>query len=473
MTKNTWDPTFGRGIHPDEPTGDRYSLDDILGFFVYSHTDLARTYVSRILSQMDKISDASLPCPGALAIQKNKITLYVNPQQLATLQLSEVLFVLHHEFLHLVSDHISRSLEFRKNTAVDAATRYIFDLTSNLAMDMAANALLRKEGFLAKDGVIGAKKDRRVVLPESADLPDLCDYEYYQERLLDEKTAKQLLDSFGGSPDSPGSPCPPGVPDVFQDLAQRMGDMTLSEHRFTEDAGKMTGSEREAAAQEIRRQVRRIVRKASQDHTKVCGSIPGKFEELIDVWLRDPKVPWQDLLVSGVASLISNKTRVSMTRPLARKWPLFYRFRLLPLPGTERALRFVFAFCIDTSGSMSTVELEDAVSEVAALGRQDAIDVRIWVIEADADVRKVYLVKDDKIEPEFTDSFRIHGRGGTSFLPALKKAAELNPDVVVYYTDGEAAVPSNPLEVPLYWLISLEGADPGLPGTVLHMGRFV
>jgi len=514
--QQVFDPTLGRGINPDDPIGDRYGLDDILGFFVQSHVDAARSFVARVLSQINKRMVPGLGYAGAIAVQESRVCLLLDPERLAHLTLSEVLFVVHHEFVHLLHDHIPRFLDMRKMAAIDDSMRYIFNLTANLAMDMADNSYLRSKGFLSADGILGTGAHRiETVLPEHADLDDLKDYEYYQEMLLDEQIAEKLLKRFGGPVDwsaeppeggiappnitpligtvnmstpqkgappdkvefltQDGEKIPDGVPQVYRDLAFRMRKYVLSYHFFVDDAGAMTGGEREGAAHEIRRQMRKLFRRAVKDHLRACGSGMGGMEEDLEIWLRDTRVPWQDILSPAISSMMSNKINESMIRPKVRRWPMFWRYRILPYPGTERALRYKLVFIIDTSGSMSTPELEEAIAEIIALCKRHDIDVQLWVIECDADVREdgVYLVKDDKIEPQFTDSFRIHGRGGTAFLPALRKAVELKPDVVVYYTDGGASVPTNPLEVPLFWLISPNGSDPGLPGTVLHMGKYI
>ena len=482
--QQVFDPTLGRGIRPEQPIGSRYGLDDILGFFVYSHVDELRSFVARILSQIDKILEPGMPSVAAVGIRDNRITLYVNPEMLQDLTMGEVLFVIHHEVTHLMHDHIPRALEFRNIVAVDEATRFIFEQTANLAMDMAANAMLRKKELLAQDGRIGVSVKRRVVLPEQAGLPDLMDYEFYQEELLDEDKAKALLQSMiacggeGASDDSPGlawggKPIPAGVPDVYKELAKKMGNVVVTYHRFTDEASKMSGSEREAVAREMRRHAKKIIKRAVKDQIKSCGKTPGEWAEEIEVWMRDTVVPWQELLLPAIASQMSNKRKPSMVRARIRKWPMFRRLRILPFPGSRRARKYRLIVIVDTSGSMASPELREGLTEIIALCRRDDIDVSLWVIECDASVQGVYLVKGDRIEPSFTNSFQIKGRGGTAFEPALHKAKELCPDAVVYYTDGEAPVPHNPLDCPLYWLISPKGKDPGLPGVVLHMGRLL
>jgi len=490
-------------------------MDDILGFFVQSHAEPSRSLVARVLSQINKKMVPGLGYVGAISIHASHVCLLLDPELLQHLTLSEVLFVLHHEFVHFLNDHIPRYMEMRRFTAIDDGMRYIFSITANLSMDMADNAYLRNKGFLAKDGIIGKGEHRiETILPEHAGLDDLMDYEYYQEQLLDEDVATKLLEYMGGPvdwsdtppegaiaptvtlvgmaqrnqsstspPSSPriefqtpeGKDIPDDVPQVYRDLAFRMRKYMITFHDFIDDAEGMTDGQKESTAFEIRRQMRRVIRRAVADQLS-AGSNAGCFEEDIKVWLRDSRVPWQEILVPCVSSLISNKVNDSMVKPTVRRWPAFWKYRVLPFPGTTRANRYKLMFCLDISGSMMTPSLEDAISEVVALALRTDIDVQLWVIECDTLVREegVYLVKDgDKIEPQFTDSFRIHGRGGTSFDPALEKAAEMSPDVIVYYTDGGAAVPRFIPEAPLYWLISPTGEDPGLPGIVLHMGKYI
>ena len=372
-----------------------------------------------------------------------------------------------HEATHILHEHIPRAIELREAHAKEEVSRYIFDVTCNIAMDMAANAVLRQQGFLNQDGRIGIHKQIRVYLPEHAELPDLFSYEHYQKALLrSNHMAEALVDA--SVPLDPAAPS--GVPDVFRRLAVQFGYRAFSKHVFSDFQASQIGP---AVTKIYKKQLQRIVRGAKEAHKKQRGTLPGYYEEAFNVPEKEPEAPWNYMLRAAVGHQLALKTQVSMARPVVRRWGEFRRNRVLPYPGNESVYKCRVYFIIDTSGSMGPPELKDAIGEVMGIARRTDLAIELWVVEADTAVRKIYLVKDEnEINPEFLGGREsiLGGRGGTDFNEPLRKAVEGEADCVIYYTDGGAPPPANPLRVPLFWLISPSGVNPGLPGQVFYMG---
>lgn len=132
------------------------------------------------------------------------------------------------------------------------------------------------------------------------------------------------------------------------------------------------------------------------------------------------------------------------------------------VPGKVRrcqGLRVLAA--IDTSGSVGPETLQRVNQELEQLSR--GREVR--VVECDAEIQKSY--------PFFGPVRRFRGRGGTNLcLPLEREFLRTHqPDVVVYFTDGEGPAPERAPEVPVIWCLPPWGSRPVLWGEVVRMSE--
>lgn len=98
---------------------------------------------------------------------------------------------------------------------------------------------------------------------------------------------------------------------------------------------------------------------------------------------------------------------------------------------------------IDTSGSMSTMDLKSAVSEIAGIGKDEFDDITIVLCWADTVIRAVEVLSIKDIEEK--TEWGVPGRGGTHLtncivqgmdLPIIKKAQQTNQLAgLIYYSD--------------------------------------
>ena len=79
-------------------------------------------------------------------------------------------------------------------------------------------------------------------------------------------------------------------------------------------------------------------------------------------------------------------------------------------PGVRLKRSFSLLVAIDTSGSISSKELEIFLNEIQSLSNQTRF---ITIIECDCEIKDVYKYK-------FSKDKVITGRGGTEFDPVLK-----------------------------------------------------
>lgn len=176
----------------------------------------------------------------------------------------------------------------------------------------------------------------------------------------------------------------------------------------------------------------------------LAGRDPGNFIEELD---EEPVAPpaarmdWKTAL--RLFATPQKKAHTTYSRP-NRRFPR----RVGEIPGRIRrpdvACPKRLMVVVDTSGSMSTQELNEIAGELRRLGRL----ARFTVAECDTIVHRVY---------PFAGAFReAAGRGGTDLRPVFEPVflAEHRPDGVVYFTDGEGPYPPHPPGVPTLWVLT-------------------
>lgn len=187
----------------------------------------------------------------------------------------------------------------------------------------------------------------------------------------------------------------------------------------------------ESAAEDV---VKRLLSDA-----KGRGDLPGGLESYVDILLTPPKIDWRQELRNFTKT--SGHVRMGSTMTRRSK-----RYKTFPSGKIKRLQRVAVA--IDTSGSMSDDEFNQAISEVAGALSSNC---EVIVIQADCQVDHVEVYS-RKLPP--LDRVTRMGNGGTSFNDALlyvKTGGKLDKhskfeqfgkvDGMVYITDGYAPAP--------------------------------
>jgi predicted metal-dependent peptidase len=204
----------------------------------------------------------------------------------------------------------------------------------------------------------------------------------------------------------------------------------------------------------VKRLVSDAVSQVRRDHARagrgsgpggsLAGRDPGNFIEELEeehIPLPGPRMDWKTAL--RLFATPQKRAFTTCSRP-NRRFP--HRVGEIPgrvrRPDVARPRRLMVV--VDTSGSMSTRELNEIAGELRRLGRL----ARFTVAECDTIVHRVY---------PFAGSFQeAAGRGGTDLRPVFEPAflAEHRPDGVVYFTDGEGPYPPRPPGVPTLWVLT-------------------
>ncbi len=115
--------------------------------------------------------------------------------------------------------------------------------------------------------------------------------------------------------------------------------------------------------------------------------------------------------------------------------------RKIYLPGPKK-LPSTVVLALDTSGSMSSPQIAQCLTEMWSVGQQRGLELLILVIDAELN----YVCK----RPE---DVRILGRGGTDFRPAFDYISEhhIKPSGMIYFTDGAGSYPDRAPNYPVIW----------------------
>ena len=212
----------------------------------------------------------------------------------------------------------------------------------------------------------------------------------------------------------------------------------------------------EGEQREIEAQVKMDVAQAERV-AKMKGTVSGQLQGLIDGIIQ-VKTPWHAILERFMTALVNES--ISWKRPSKRGYDAG-----VYLPGKMKDPGMgTIVLAVDTSASVGDRELQNFHGHIARIIEQCNPE-RVVAIYCDYSVQRV-----DEYTGEIQFQMRSDGRGGTSFRPVFDKVAEMgiNPDVLVYLTDGEGEHLSSAPDYPVIW-VTTTGYCSAQFGEVLHI----
>ena len=314
---------------------------------------------------------------------------YYNSRFVTLLKPKEVEFLVAHEVLHVVYDHMDRRGD---------RDPQLF----NIANDYAVNADLKRHKVGQFITSVPCLYEQKYDGKSSEEIYDDL-FENAEKIDMDQLIDQMLDEHLEGEGDSDAD-------------GDKEGDVANNSKR-----PKMTAEEREQLRQEIKQA---IINAASGAE---AGSLPKGVERLIkDV--TAPVMPWRDLIQTNLTSAI--KTDFSFIRPSRRGW---HMDAILPAmtPGEEIDVD-VF---IDLSGSISYDQGRAFISEVA--GMMSAFDgYRINIACFDTEVYNPQTFTSENLES--VDQYELQGGGGTDFTCIFRHLKEQGrvPNRLIVFTDG-------------------------------------
>jgi len=313
---------------------------------------------------------------------------YYNSRFIMMLKPKEVIFLVAHEVLHVVYDHMGR----RGNRDPQ-----LF----NIANDYCVNADLKKhkvgEFITTVDCLYEPKYEGWSSEKVYDDL-----MKNIQKLNIDQLIDKMIDDHLDGDGDGEGE----GDGDDKEGKGKRP---TMSE----------------AEREQMRKDIRDAILNAAQQAGP--GELPAGVERLVKE-LTDPVMSWRELIQTSLTSAI--KSDYTWMRPSRRSWHMD-----AIMPGTNPGEEIDVDIYIDLSGSISNKQGMAFLSEV--MGMMDMFDgYRVHVSCFDTEVYNTQEFTSENMDT--VEDYQLKGGGGTDFTCIFKHLKEENrvPNKLIVFTDG-------------------------------------
>ena len=333
-----------------------------------------------------KVENCDAWCPTAATDGKH---LFYNTQFFNALSNKEIEFVIAHEILHCVFDHIIRR-EDRDPEIYNIACDYIVN-----------NTLVRdKIGDPVK--MIPIYQDWKYDNWQSEAVYDDI-YEKAKEngkKFLEQMG--QLLDEHIDWEKNPGQ------------SKKGKGGKDKQRPYYTKDEMK-----------KIRDQVKENMISAAQ--SAGAGNVPAEIERMIKE-LTEPKMNWREILRQQIQATIRND--YTFSRPSRKGWHTG-----VVLPGMNFDQQIDCAIAFDMSGSIGDDQAKDFLSEVKGIMDEfKEYNVKLWCFDT-----AVYNEQDfSSTDGEDFSNYQPIGGGGTEFMCNWEymKEHDIQPKKLIMFTDG-------------------------------------
>lgn len=217
-------------------------------------------------------------------------------------------------------------------------------------------------------------------------------------------------------------------------------------------------------AREVAEEIRKHVRQNG------IGSVPAGMRVWAEEVLGPPRVRWQDRLARLCRQAIAYRKGAgdfTYNRPSRRQGAHGYANGQPIVPGMHVPIPRV-AVAVDTSGSMGSDELKEAMTEVK--GILLAAGARVEFIACDAEVHAKGTIT------TFQQATRmLKGGGGTDFRPVfdeLEKRRGNRPELLVFLTDGYGPAPEKqPSFKTIWFLVGPNTTPPAKWGETIAFGK--
>lgn len=371
---------FDNLIGPTDPDVDASARDRLIGARI--NLLLKHSFFGNLATRLQLIN-ADDWCATAAT---DGVKFYYNSRFIMMLQPKEVDFLVGHEVLHVVYDHMDRR---------DDRDPQIW----NIAADYAVNADLVHHKIGKLITTVGALYDTKYAGKPTEEIYD--DLMKNVKKISLDDLIDQMIDEHMDSKDGEGD---------------QEGDQEGNGKR-----PKMTAEEREQARQEMKQAI------ISAAQSAEAGTLPKGVERLIKD-LTDPVMPWREIIQTNLTSAI--RSDYSFMRPSRKGW-----HSDAIMPGMNPGEEIDVDIYIDLSGSISTNQGKQFLSEV--MGMMDMFDgYRIRVACFDTEVYNEQEFTSENMDT--VEDYELVGGGGTSFECIFNNLKERGrePNRLIVFTDG-------------------------------------
>ena len=333
-----------------------------------------------------KVENCDAWCPTAATDGKH---LFYNTQFFNALSNKEIEFVIAHEILHCVFDHILRR-EDRDPEIYNIACDYIVN-----------NTLVRdKIGDPVK--MIPIYQDWKYNDWQSEAVYD----DIYEKA---KENGKKFLEQLGQ------------LLDEHIDWEKKPGQSKKGKGGKGQQRPYYTKEE----MKKIRDQVKENMISAAQ--SAGAGNVPAEIERMIKE-LTEPKMNWREILRQQIQATVRND--YTFSRPSRKGWHTG-----VVLPGMNFDQQIDCAIAFDMSGSIGNDQAKDFLSEVKGIMDEfKEYNVKLWCFDT-----AVYNEKDySSTDGEDFSNYQPVGGGGTEFECNWEymKEHDIQPKKLIMFTDG-------------------------------------
>ncbi len=333
------------------------------------------------------LKDATAWCPTAATDGRY---FYFNRNFVAALSDREVIFLMGHEVLHCVYNHMDPS---RRGDRIPELWNISNDQVINL--ELVENQIGERITLVE---ICYDPKYRGMLSEEVYD-------DLYKEMDKQGRIRQVSFDMHLDGGDQPGEGS--GESDGPNDGSQ--GPV------------RYTDSERQQIQQEVQNATIQAAKAAG------AGNLPAGVRRLVDT-LLNPQIDWRELIPQRIQSLV--KSNYTMMRPSRKSHDSgFY------LPGMDREQTIDVAVTVDASGSMTPDMLLDILTEIQGIMQQYTdYTVNIWSFDTQVYNHQTYT----QDTGEDITSYEVKGGGGTDFMCNWEYMKEqgIVPKLLIMFTDG-------------------------------------
>lgn len=351
-----------------------HSLDPIVDKIVVARVGLLlrHPFFGNMATRM-KIVDASDWLPTAATDFRH---FYFNREFFEKLNPRQIEFVVAHEILHCVYDHMMRH---------EGREKQIW----NIAADYKVNGLLKRER-IGEDPPVKFFYDPKYNEDWSAE-------RIYDE--LYEKYDEEELNQLG---------------ELLDEHLDGDGDGSNGNPQYSKEE-----------LRKIRDEIKEAMLQAAQ--AAGAGNVPGELARMIKD-MTEPKMNWRELLRQQIQSTIKND--FSFSRPSRKGW-----HSGAILPGSHFDTTIDICVSLDMSGSIGDDQAADFLGEVKGIMDEfKDYNLKIWCFDT-----QVYNEQDfNGYNGDEIGSYEIMGGGGTEFMANwdYMKENDIVPKKFIMFTDG-------------------------------------
>jgi predicted metal-dependent peptidase len=328
-------------------------------------------------------------CPTAATDGRN---LYYNTQFFNAMTNKEIEFVIAHEILHCIFDHIIRR-EDRNPMLYNIACDYLVNNT------------------LVRDRI--------------GDMPKLVDC--FQDFKYDGWTSEEVYDDLFKEAEKNGKEFLEELGELLDEHVDWESDPKDGKGKEGEQEGKGKGRPKYSKEQlkKIRDEIKENMISSAQ--TAGAGNVPGEVQRLIKE-LTEPKMNWRQILRQQIQSTIRND--YTFSRPSRKGW---HTGAILPGMNFDETIDICVA--LDMSGSIRDSQAKDFLGEVKGIMEEyKDYNIKVWCFDT-----AVYNEQDFSADSG-TDllDYEIIGGGGTDFMAnwTYMKENDIVPKKFIMFTDG-------------------------------------